>query len=53
MLSKTAMGMRKMGIMELMIWRVNPVPVRRPMVQTTLSIATSMAATTKTNLRKK
>ncbi len=53
MLSRTAMGIRNMGIIELMMWRVKPVPVKSPMVQITLSMATSIAATTRINLRKK
>ena len=47
------MGMRNIGIMELMMCSVKPVPIRSPMVQITLSIATNIAGITRVNLRKK
>ena len=53
MLSRMAMSMRNTGIMELMMWWVNPEPMSRPMVQITLSMATSMAPITRSSRRKK
>ena len=37
------MGMRNTGIIELMTWRLKPVPINSPMVQMTLSMATNIA----------
>ena len=42
--STTAMGMRKMGIMELMMCRVLPMPIKSPMLHITDSMATSIGA---------
>ena len=51
--STTAMGMRKMGIIELMMCTVKPRPMSAPMMATTVAIATIMGAITSTGLLKK
>ena len=51
--STTAIGIRKIGIIELMMCTVKPMPIKSPIVITTVAIATSMGATTNTALRKK
>ena len=51
--SSTEMGMIKIGIIELIMWTVYPVPMSNPMVQITETIATIMGETIKINLRKK
>jgi len=38
--SSTAIGMMKIGIMELMMWTAFPVPINNPMVQMTATTAT-------------
>ncbi len=47
------MGIRKIGIMELIMCTVNPSPISKPMTATTVAMATSMGATTNLTLRKK
>ena len=42
--STTAIGMRKMAIMDDMMCTVNPMPMRAPMVMITVAIATIMGA---------
>ncbi len=51
--STTAMGMRKMGIMELMMCRVLPVPMSNPMVEITVQRAIIRGEMTSWKLRKK
>jgi len=51
--STTAIGMRKIGIIELMMCTVKPGPISRPMVATTVTMATSIGAITSVALRKK
>ena len=51
--STTAMGIKKIGIMELMMWTGNPRPIIRPMVAITVAIATIIGAMTSAKLLKK
>ncbi len=51
--STTAIGMRKIGIMELMMWTVKPMPMSSPMVAMTVTMATIIGATISGMLRKK
>ena len=51
--STTAIGIRKIGIIELMMCTVKPRPVKRPMLMMTVAIATSIGAMTSGMLRKK
>ncbi len=50
--SSTAIGMMKIGIIELMMWIVLPVTIRSAMVTITETIATIIGETTSTSLRK-
>jgi|GEM_PF-786599 len=52
MLSSTAMGMMKIGIMLDMMWIGNPLITSRPIVSTTETRATTIGAMTTTSLRK-
>ena len=51
--STTAIGIRKIGIIELMMWTVKPSPTISPMVATMVTIARIIGAATSTRLRKK
>ena len=51
--SSTAIGMTKIGIIELMMWTVLPVAMSRPMAPTTDTRATTIGANTRFRLRKK
>ena len=54
MLSTTAIGIRNIGIMEIMICTVCPRPIKSPMVQMMLTIATIIGLTiSETFLKKK
>ena len=49
--SRTAIGIRKTGIMELMICTVKPRPMSAPMPQITLNIATTIGGMISESLR--
>ena len=49
--SSTAIGIKKTGIMLDMMWTVKPVPMSRPMPQTTLNMATAMQGRIKGKFR--
>ncbi len=51
--STTAMGIRKIGIIELMMCTVKPSPISRPIVAITVTIATIIGAMISVMLRKK
>ncbi len=50
--STTAIGIRKMGIIELMMCTGKPKAISRPIVESTETIATIMGEMTSTSLRK-
>ena len=50
--SSTAIGIRNMGIMELIMWIVKPHSTNNPMPHNTLIIATIMGEITKVSFRK-
>ncbi len=53
MLLRTAIGNRKIGIIELMMCTVLPVPISNPMVHITVMIARAIGANTTISFRKK
>ncbi len=53
MLSTTAIGIKKIGIIELMMCRVLPLPIKRPIMQKTETMAITIGAVISLGWRKK